>query len=307
MRQDKREIANAVSHPGSSVSAPAVRQQRRVLVVDDDAGTLETFSLVLAQAGYVAVAASTASRALEESRRFSFDLALVDLHLNGSSGLATIRPLSPTPVIIVTGFGEVASAVEALKLGAADYVEKPLVGEELISVVERNLPLRRQAVLLTGLLRSSVGICEFAHLASSFRAAILAAEVSPSASGTGTPLFDTESICEARVSAFLAHLVDDSDDRLFWTESEWADGLGVDAAHLGRLIRRHSGRSFREWRRLARVRKASHLLHGSDEHVSQIGYSAGYGDCSQFRREFVQVMGLSPAEFRRLVRMQAAT
>jgi AraC-like DNA-binding protein len=144
--------------------------------------------------------------------------------------------------------------------------------------------------------------CEFPPLDGT-----LPAEMAPSDSGNEGSTCDTEPIRETRVRTFLGAVDEGPDNGLFWSESQWAAMLGIDAAHLGRLIKHHSGRSFREWRRLARVRRASRLLYDSDEQVSQIGYGAGFGDCSQFRREFVQVMGLSPVEFRSFLRTQLAT
>jgi ActR/RegA family two-component response regulator len=187
VRTGKRDTAESMSgsdHPVSAQPTAAGRSLRtaansypaRVLVLDDDLGTLETFAVILKEAGYLATVASAPSRAIEEARRFSFNLALVDLRLGQSCGLQAIRPLSPTPVVIVTGFADIPSAVQAVKMGAVDYVEKPLIGEGLIAVVERNLLDQRKVLPLAGILKSSVAICEFARLAAHFRDGIVNAE-----------------------------------------------------------------------------------------------------------------------------------
>ena len=111
----------------------------RVLVIDDDDGTREGFAYVLTDAGCTVSTAETGHRGLALARIETFDVALIDLRLPDLSGLDILQQLrasgNATPAIIVTGFGCVRSAVGAMKLGALDVVEKPLVGDDLVDLV----------------------------------------------------------------------------------------------------------------------------------------------------------------------------
>jgi DNA-binding response OmpR family regulator len=116
----------------------------RVLLVDDDPGTLVGYSGILRTEGFQVSAACSAADAISQWQHNPPDIALVDLQLPDMSGLElldTLRQRSVrTPIIIVTGFGSCRSAVEAMRVGAADFVEKPLIGDELVQIVRRGLP-----------------------------------------------------------------------------------------------------------------------------------------------------------------------
>lgn len=124
-----------------------VLPRARILLIDDDPGTLGGYEGVLRQAGFEVAAAQSGREALEIARHRSFDLILVDLRLPDLSGLDVMRLLreqqGDVAFVVVTGFGTTQSAVEAMRLGAADYVEKPLIGDDLIGAVERGLARRR--------------------------------------------------------------------------------------------------------------------------------------------------------------------
>lgn len=121
----------------------------RVLVIDDDTGVLDTFPLLLQHAGYDVLAASTGCQGLELARRRVADVILADLVLPDISGLDVLRQLAAeridTPVVIMTGHASISSAVEATKLGAVDYVLKPLIDEDVVRAVQRGLAARAHA------------------------------------------------------------------------------------------------------------------------------------------------------------------
>jgi ActR/RegA family two-component response regulator len=112
-----------------------------VLLVDDDPGTLQGFSGVLKCGGFDVATAETGRAALSAAETQKLDLVLADLLLSDASGLDVLRGLrekrNPVPLVIVTGFGSTQSAVEAIRAGACDFVEKPLIGDDLIRVVAR--------------------------------------------------------------------------------------------------------------------------------------------------------------------------
>ena len=127
----------------------------RVLVVDDDPGVRESTSRTLSQAGYTVRTAETGEEAIEMARDGAYDVILSDMRMPGISGIEVLRKLRDLRVdaafIVMTGFGTVDTAVEAMKLGAVDFVQKPFFRDELLmrvrSGVERR-QLARQVQLL---------------------------------------------------------------------------------------------------------------------------------------------------------------
>ena len=109
----------------AEVNPPALRG----LLIDDDALYLRTLQRSLARHGVETVTASDAASALEIARQSAPDFALVDLKLGHDSGLALIQPLreirADMRILLVTGYASIATAVEAIKLGADDYLPKP--------------------------------------------------------------------------------------------------------------------------------------------------------------------------------------
>jgi DNA-binding NtrC family response regulator len=115
----------------------------RVLVVDDNARARQSMVDVLAAAGHDLVSAASALEALKIVEREPCDVIITDLQMPGMDGLAFIRKLSErkveSQIVMVTAFASVASAVEAMRFGAFDYIEKPFDVEQLESLVARAL------------------------------------------------------------------------------------------------------------------------------------------------------------------------
>jgi FixJ family two-component response regulator len=115
----------------------------RVIVIDDDPGTVETFIRILRFAGCDATGVSTGLAGVRLARRVKPHLALVDLRLPDISGLDVVRHIGPTALgitcVVVTGFGDVPTAVEAMRAGASDFVQKPILDDELVKVVKKAL------------------------------------------------------------------------------------------------------------------------------------------------------------------------
>lgn len=118
----------------------------RVLIVDDEANMRWILKEALAAVGYEVEVATGGQEALSEMGRRPADLVLLDLKLKGMDGLTTLRRLMErwpdTVVIILTAYGTVATAVEAMQLGAADYLRKPFDVEEIIFKLQRALERR---------------------------------------------------------------------------------------------------------------------------------------------------------------------
>ena len=116
----------------------------RILVIDDDPGTCRFMQELLSRSGREIETSLDPEQALSRVRIKPFDLVISDLKLNarldGIDVLRSVRELTPgTPVIIVTGFGELEKAVEAVREGAFDFVSKPFNISELKGLVERAL------------------------------------------------------------------------------------------------------------------------------------------------------------------------
>ena len=112
-----------------------------VLIVDDDLGTRQTFAATLRYAGIAATTCESGREAVDAVARSDFDLVLLDLQLGHESGLDILpvihRLRRETPIVILTGFASIETAVGAVKLGAADVLEKPLIGDDLVDAVKR--------------------------------------------------------------------------------------------------------------------------------------------------------------------------
>ncbi len=117
------------------------KNKARVLIVDDEEIVRESCIKLLKPHGYRVSEAENAGRALKLMETMSFDLVLSDLKLPDASGIELLNDIKEaypdTEVILVTGYGTVSTAVEAMKLGAYDYVEKPFRPEELVSLAGR--------------------------------------------------------------------------------------------------------------------------------------------------------------------------
>jgi DNA-binding response OmpR family regulator len=111
----------------------------RILVVDDEPNVRLVFRTALEAAGYTLAEAGDGGTALEELGRSRADLVLLDLQMPGMDGMATLRRLRDAgdgvPMVIVTAHSSVPHAVEAMKLGAIDFLAKPLSPDTLRRVV----------------------------------------------------------------------------------------------------------------------------------------------------------------------------
>jgi len=121
-----------------------------VLIVDDEAGVRSALSGVLRDEGYGVEAVESGEACLERVARASFDVIVLDIWLPGMDGLATLAKLQDrrieAPVIMISGHGNIESAVRAIKLGAFDFIEKPLSLEKTVRVVANAIRQRRLEV-----------------------------------------------------------------------------------------------------------------------------------------------------------------
>jgi two-component system, NtrC family, nitrogen regulation response regulator NtrX len=118
-----------------------------ILIVDDEAGVRSALSGVLRDEGYQIDAVDSGEACLDRVARAPYDLIVLDIWLPGMDGLATLARLQErrvdAPVVMISGHGNIESAVRAIKMGAFDFVEKPLSLEKTVLVVGHALRQRR--------------------------------------------------------------------------------------------------------------------------------------------------------------------
>jgi DNA-binding NtrC family response regulator len=118
----------------------------QLLLVEDDNAMREMLESLFRQEGYVVSEAASASAALDLARETDFDVVLSDIKMPGKSGLELVgelRELRPdTPVVLMTAFGSIDTAVDAMRAGAFGYTTKPFQPEEVIRTVKRALDRR---------------------------------------------------------------------------------------------------------------------------------------------------------------------
>ncbi|MEK6676483.1 MAG: sigma-54 dependent transcriptional regulator [Planctomycetota bacterium] len=119
------------------------QQKARVLIIDDDRIILDSLAELLQNAKYEVLTLTSFAAALQTMERQPADIVLTDVNMPGGNGFELLHALRKrfpdTSVIMMTGFGTIESAVEAIKMGAFDYLTKPINDDELILCIDRAL------------------------------------------------------------------------------------------------------------------------------------------------------------------------
>jgi DNA-binding NtrC family response regulator len=118
-----------------------------ILIVDDEANTLASLARAFRLAGHEATVCDNAAKALELAKSRPFDLILSDVVMPGRDGLALLEDLKTNgvaaPVVMMSGQAHIEMAVKATRLGALDFLEKPLSTDKLLLTVDNALRLKR--------------------------------------------------------------------------------------------------------------------------------------------------------------------
>src|ERR1039457_5117409 len=118
-----------------------------ILIVDDESGIRESLQGILEDEGYKTSVSPSGEDCLDQLRKSSFDVILLDVWLTGIDGLAVLEKIraleDPPEVIMISGHGTIETAARATKLGAYDFAEKPLSLEKMLILVKNAIDARR--------------------------------------------------------------------------------------------------------------------------------------------------------------------
>lgn len=241
------------------------QQVQKILVVDDDENFLELVRIRLEISGYEVITAADGDEALEKTTQELPDLAIVDLRLGQTDGISLMGQLHAInpylPIIILTAHGSIESAVDAVKKGAYNFLNKPFDPEELLLQVEKALENRRlvaEVRRLEGLLEDKYHFKNIIARSEKMRLILdLVARVAPTDS---TIFISGESGTGKELIARAVHLASDRKDEPFVTvncaaipetllESElfgYEKGAFTDAkkTHKGMFLRADTGTIF---------------------------------------------------------------
>jgi DNA-binding NtrC family response regulator len=192
-----------------------------ILIAEDHEIARKSIQQYLQQEGYRVEEAADGDAAIEAINNADFDLVITDLKMPGASGLDVlkhVREVSPNSLVIVTtAFGSVESAIEALRLGAQDYVIKPVIFEDLLSKVRHVMEYRRLAWEIQMLRRELSSLSPtFTDLVGRSQAMRnIIALIQKVASSDSTVLITGESGCGKEVVARAIHSQSARKDKLF--------------------------------------------------------------------------------------------
>jgi two-component system response regulator GlrR len=192
----------------------------KILAVDDDSNLLEVLRMRLESANYEVVTALKGENAIDAVKQHSFDLSIIDLQLgsyDGISLMSEIHQINPDiPVIILTAYGSIESAVEAIKKGAFSYITKPFDPGELLAQIEKALESRRlfsEIKRLKGLLKENYDFTSIVSKSEKMQSIL--GQVSIIAKTDSTVYINGESGTGKELIARAIHLGSDRKDRPF--------------------------------------------------------------------------------------------
>src|SRR5436853_6169785 len=130
-------------------SSASPQSKGKILVIDDEADIREGLELLLTSEGYSVDLAQNGTEGVRKLESAGYDLALLDLMMPDKSGMEVLEEVRKrdreTPIFMITAYGSVEAAVEALKAGAKDYFSKPWDNQKLIIEIDRMIAIRKIA------------------------------------------------------------------------------------------------------------------------------------------------------------------
>jgi DNA-binding response OmpR family regulator/AraC-like DNA-binding protein len=310
-----------------------------ILWIDDEVDASSADVAQLRLAAFEVQCAQTAQQGIALSKLREYDVVLLDLCLPDGSGLDVLECLSHfgTPIIVLTGFGDIDSSIRAMKLGAIDFLLKPIDIDDLAArlheiaartrIVETPRPsdlewlqlqsdrmadcvTRAELIALTirVLLNRRLTLRYFPGCAAALRLALSTREAETTSPHSllvlagGMALAIRKGICQRWPTdrRLLDGLTEIEAEGRKEPQSAFACHFRLSRSYLSRKLCRETDRSPSEWARFAALLAAFREVLESTEAISQIAYARGWQHHSQFDDDFVTLFGVAPRELRRL-------
>lgn len=245
----------------------------KVLIVEDDPGTADAFSLLLRLDGFEAESAGTGAAGIALALSGCFDVILVDRNLPDMSGVDVIRQLRAggisSRMVVVTAFPDLDSSFDAASAGAVGYVDGPIFGDEVPAIVRHALygPLPVRHPRRSGWTAASV------HSAS----------------------LDSHQVpVDPRVRLVLHRIHQEPQV----PTHQLATDVGLSESRLRHLFKAGLGTSISRYRRRLTIQVVARLLTVTHDSLRGIADSVGIADFRSFRKEFRVRFGMSPQAYR---------
>lgn len=299
----------------------------RLLWIDDEFGADHAAVRLMELEGVEVECAQTGAAGLALALTNVFDGIILDLRLPDLAGMTILERILAAgvsaPVLMLSGFGDIDTAVAAVKVGAADFKAKPLLGDEIATIMKtligrqslrvRRRPHAREVVSssegrrirgdgrtleqsVATMIRPDVTVVEFIVLVRGFRQQV---------TGRLTPRGhqDCRSTRRLELAASVLRRVQEhlALGRLP-SIGDIAKGLGLERPDLRETLTGATGAGFCESRRAIRVRPSLASVAFGREQFAQIAYRIGYEHPPQFDRDFRLALGVTPSELRQVIR-----
>ena len=246
-------------------------EKNHVLILDDEKNYLLVLQAMLEDAGYKVTALSDSQTALPFLEESEVDVLITDMkmpHLTGQDILEHVKKNYPhIPVLIMTAFGSIEGAVDAMRCGADDYITKPFNMDLLLLRIQKQLDLWKQ-------------------LRQKFQKHI---EVKPGD-------IEGSSLDEDLIKKAIAYVEKNMSEPDFSVE-DLSRELGMSRVYLYKKLLAITGKTPIEFIRIIRLKRSAQLLQKTDLSVSEVAYRVGFNNPRYFSKYFKEEFGVLPSAF----------
>jgi ActR/RegA family two-component response regulator/AraC-like DNA-binding protein len=297
-------------------------------LIDDEIHSTDTLVMLMTLEGLAVECEASGIAGLQRALTETFDGIILDLRLPDLSGQAVLERLVAAgvsaPVLVLSGFAGFAEGVAAMKAGARDVRQKPIMGDELATLMEHVIRRERDSSKVRQLFTLSAGTStdtadvslmsvqlafamfarglspvEFVKLAESFRC-LLTSDVRRNARRRPTRTESAGRKIHEEAESILRRMELGLAARRLPSQEEVADACGTSRRRLAAILLAATALEFSQCRRTLRLRPALSDVALGAEQFAQIAYRTGYEHPAQFDRDFVETFGLSPTAMRKL-------
>ena len=275
---------------------PAPEKTISVLIVDDDDLFLRFCNRMLEREQFTVATAAHGQEALAMAADNVYDVILMDINMPHMSGLACLEKLKKGPssaeVIIVTGRGDLQTAVEAMKLGAADFMTKPFETDALVKKIESLVAQALPDIDEDGERRQErTDRRRGERRRPDERRLLLERRLNEDRRlGSNDPVIVYIQQHATRIS----------------TRQDVADVMELTLEQVSARVQTTTGQSFRQWLNTCRLQKATQLLKETELEIARIALDTGFATVQHFSRVFSNITGVSPRKYRQKNRRSTA-